>query len=136
MTIANRPREEVSIFGDLAEICARPGFIHAVAAFCMRDNVWGFDGRLKAEDVLRRRGRELIRSEISTLAGLMLKGSLDQTFPGPAAIQEMMDGAERLLEELHQSMIVPMHESIANAVKTGDREHNPLANAAVVPIDA
>jgi len=43
----------------------------------------------------------LIRTEINTLLGLMIKRDIDWSLPAPEMVQEYMDATEQLLEELH-----------------------------------
>ena len=50
-TKRNRPmRSEHTIFADLAALCVAPGYIHAVATLCYRDNVVGFAKELTPDD--------------------------------------------------------------------------------------
>lgn len=131
--MTKKSRDEAEIFADLQKLCGERGFVHAIAAFCFRDNVWGFGDELRAEDVLKQRSsKELIRTEISTLVGLMIKGGVDFSFPGPAAIQSMMDRAEALLDELHHSMMEPLFSAMAEAMKVGRDEINPFGSAAAM----
>jgi hypothetical protein len=46
----------------------------------------------------------LIRTEISTLIGLLIKGEVDHTLPGPAVVQQYLDKTEALLQEMHEAM--------------------------------
>lgn len=46
----------------------------------------------------------LIRTEINTLLGLMIKAEIDWTLPAPETVQEYMDATEQLLEELHHCL--------------------------------
>ncbi|MDR8765129.1 hypothetical protein FEP85_02547 [Burkholderia multivorans] len=46
----------------------------------------------------------LIRTEISTLIGLMVKAEIDWKVPSPEILQEYIDTSEKLLEELHHGM--------------------------------
>lgn len=46
----------------------------------------------------------LIRTEINTLLGLMIKAEIDWSLPAPKMVQEYMDATERLLEELHHCL--------------------------------
>ena len=69
-------RSEKDIFNDLAALCASPGYVHAIAYFCYRDHVVGFGDELKAEDYSKLFSMDrLIRTEISTLIGLMLRAA-------------------------------------------------------------
>lgn len=42
-------RPEPEIFADLAALCVSPGFIHAIAYFCWRDNLILFSGKQVVE---------------------------------------------------------------------------------------
>lgn len=46
----------------------------------------------------------LIRTEINTLLGLMIKVDIDWTLLAPRTLQEYIDAAEKLLEELHRCL--------------------------------
>lgn len=46
----------------------------------------------------------LIRTEINTLLGLMIKAEIDWTLPAPETVQEYMDATEQFLEELHHCL--------------------------------
>ncbi len=46
----------------------------------------------------------LIRTEINTLLGLMIKAEIDWSLPAPKIVQEYMDVTEKLLEELHHCL--------------------------------
>ncbi len=128
------PRTEEVIFNDLSALCRESGFAHALSAFCFRDNVWGFGNELTAKDVLATRsGKALIRTELATLQGLMIKGPVDFSFPGADAVQSMMDRAEALLDELHHSMMTPMLAAMAAAMKDGPMAAaNPFGTAAAI----
>lgn len=54
----------------------------------------------------------LIRTEISTLVGLLIKKDLDLTMPPAAVIQEYIDKTEALLEELHHTMSATMFSNL------------------------
>ena len=67
-------RSEQEVFDELAGVCQRPGFPHAIAAFCYRDNIVGYSDELKGEDYAKMfSSNRLIRTEISTLIGLMAR---------------------------------------------------------------
>lgn len=46
----------------------------------------------------------LIRTEINTLLGLMIKAEVDWSLPSPKTVQAYINEAERLLEELHSCL--------------------------------
>lgn len=98
-------RTEQEVFEDLAAICCQPGYVHAIARFCFRDNVILHAGDMKKADVRKMFSpSRLIRTEINTLLGLMIKAEIDWTLPAPKTLQEYMDATEKLLEELHHCL--------------------------------
>ena len=63
-------RKESEIFLELAEICASPGYLHAIAYLCYQNDTIRYAVTLTPEDMLRRHSDFLVRTEISTLIGL------------------------------------------------------------------
>ena len=55
---------------------------------------------------MRSRSR-LIRTEITTLIGLTMRGPIDFSLPAPEVLSDYIQQAEALLEELHQTMLPP-----------------------------
>lgn len=95
-----QPREESQILEDLATLAASPGYVHAVAHICHRDNVMHIKGKLKPSDMERLFSRErLIRTELTTLIGLMAKKPLDLS---PQRL-EVVEGASSALIPLCES---------------------------------
>lgn len=83
-----KPRDESKIFEDLAALAASPGYVHAVAQMCHRDNVIYFKDKLKPSDMEGLFSRErLIRTELTTLIGLMAKTSLNFSQPTAQALK-------------------------------------------------
>lgn len=100
---STRPEQEV--FADLAAICCQPGYVHAIAHICFRDNVILHAGDMKEADMRKMFSpSRLIRTEINTLLGLTIKADIDWTLPAPRTLQEYMDATEKLLEELHHCL--------------------------------
>ncbi|TJV70068.1 MAG: prepilin peptidase [Mesorhizobium sp.] len=102
-------RNEAEIFEELQKLCHSPGYIHAIAYFCWRDNLIRFAGdQITEDDVQHQYSHEqLLRSEISTLIGLMAKGATDMSIPKPATLQNYIDQSEALLHEMHMSLQKP-----------------------------
>ncbi|SUB02078.1 Predicted metal-binding protein related to the C-terminal domain of SecA [Pannonibacter phragmitetus] len=102
-------REEGEIFQELQKLCTSPGFIHVIAFFCWRDNFIRFSGdQVTEKDVEHQYSHEkLLRSEISTLIGLMAKGNVDIGIPEPSTLQNYIDQTEALLHEMHMSLQKP-----------------------------
>ena len=98
-------RNELEIFKDLEELCTSPGYAHVIAYFCYRDNTIRYVGEISVEDRLQQfSGNRLIRSEISTLIGLMYKKEIILSIPEPDIFQKYIDQTESLLEEIHNAM--------------------------------
>lgn len=75
-------REESEIISDLAQVCASPGYIHAIAYICFRDNTIKYADTVTADDMVHQYSMErLARTEISTLIGLARKEQLNTDLP-------------------------------------------------------
>jgi hypothetical protein len=106
-------RVEQEIFKDLAELCVSSGYVHVVAHFCFRDSTVRFLGDLKPEDMdhLFSMSR-LIRTEISTLIGLMAKKPIDYALPPPNEFRRLATKTEELLEEIHEAMTLSWRDGL------------------------
>ena len=113
-------RTEDEIFESLCTLTASPGYAHALAYLCLRDNAIFLSGDLVETDVANLFSEErLQRTEQSTLIGLMLKQSpLDLTLPAPETLQGYIADTEELLKELHHSMM----EVVVESVHSGDHD--------------
>ena len=125
-------RSEQEIFDDLASLCASPGYAHAVAYLCSRDNMIHYAGEMKAEDMqhLFTKSR-LIRTETSTLIGLMLKSPIDYTLPATPVLEKYIESTEALLEEIHNAMTAPFWRDMDPA-KIAEKGFNPFTNGAAL----
>lgn len=110
-------RAEAAVFGDLAELCSNPGYVHALAYICHRDNFIAYDTEMKSPDMAKlfTRGR-LIRTEITTLIGLVVQQHIDLSLPEPVVMQSYIDRTDALMDELHAAIGSPMFENIHAAV--------------------
>lgn len=98
----NTTRSEQEVFTDLEALCQRPGYVHVLAHICFRDNMISYADRMTEDDMGEMYSeRRIIRTEINTLIGLMIKVEIDWTIPAAEVQQEYLDTTERLLEELH-----------------------------------
>lgn len=105
----NVQRTERDIFVELEALCASPGFIHAIAYICMRDNLFMYSGEMKVEDMASLYGRErLLRNEVNVLVGLMVKHKIDYSLPDEATAERYVKRTQELLDEIHQAMPAPM----------------------------
>jgi hypothetical protein len=105
---ASPVRAEQEVFDDLHRLCRSPGFVHALAFLCFSENTVGIGETLRAEDLLPRYSPDrLIRNELSTLMGLLVRGPIDFSVPNAVTMEKYLDGSKALLEELHVSMLAP-----------------------------
>lgn len=125
-------RAEQEIFDDLAKLCSSPGYVHAIAYFCFRDNMIHYSGDMKPEDMQHLFSKtRLIRTEISTLVGLLLKNEIDYSLPTADVMKQYLEKTEALLEEIHQSMLVPWWAEL-DPKKVADKGVKPFANGAAL----
>lgn len=62
-------RAEQEIFDELTNLCASPGYAHAIAYLCFRDNVIRYSGEMTAADMqhlFRRAGWSALRHRPSS----------------------------------------------------------------------
>jgi SEC-C motif len=119
-------RKENEIFRELSTICTSPGYVHALAYLCFRDSVVGYSEEMSGEDVSHLFSPDrLIRTETSTLIGLMVQQGIDCSLPNAQTIQHYIGETERLLKELHENMSAPMMEELRDALESG-KKTNPF----------
>ena len=99
-------RSEHTIFADLATLCVSPGYIHAAATLCYRDNVVGFAKELTPDDLawLLNPAR-LSRAELTTLIGLLVRSPVDFRLPASHVLSDYIRRSEALLKELHDALL-------------------------------
>lgn len=126
-------RTEAEIFEDLQKLCRSPGYIHAIAYFCWRDNLIKFAGKQITEDDLdhQHSHEKLLRTEISTLIGLMAKGDIDIGIPEPSTLQAYLDQTEELLHEMHMCLQKPWIDALEAVARNPSKANriNPLSTA-------
>lgn len=94
-----------SIFNALGRLCTSKGFIHALAALQVRENVVSHDGHLTAHDLLKHVGPDrLIRTELTTLIGLLMREPIDFSLPSPQTLSTYIQQSDSLLGQLHEAM--------------------------------
>ncbi len=121
-----QPMEESKILQDLTTLASSPGYIHAIANICHRDNVIHINGKLKPSDMDRLFSRErLIRTELTTLIGLMVKKPLDLSQQPIDVIEAYIARTDALMQELHNTMSFPMFASMFEAVKASATPQKP-----------
>lgn len=122
--IATRTEQEV--FNELEELCSSPGYIHCISYYCFKDNIYWYEGDLTPDDIAKLHSEDkLIRSEISTLIGLLLKNDIDYTIPDPHQQKEYIERTDALLKELHYAMMTPANNIFMDMIKDGKKD-NPF----------
>ncbi|WP_298938535.1 SEC-C metal-binding domain-containing protein [uncultured Ruegeria sp.] len=99
-------RTEEECFQELMDLCGSPGFAHAIAVFCLRDNFISYKDQMTGELIAdKKTPSRLVRTEIASLIGGLLGGTGSTELVDQAVIATYLEQAERLLEEIHQCMI-------------------------------
>ncbi len=121
-----KPREESQIWEDLVTLAASPGYVHAIAHSCHRDNYILIKDSLQPSDMDRLFSRErLIRTELTTLIGLMAKKPLDVSLQPSNVVEGYVKRTDDLMRELHDAMSYPMCASMSEAMKAGTEPPDP-----------
>jgi hypothetical protein len=121
-------RSEQEIFEELSVVCTTPGFIHVIGMFCFRDNIIRYRDKMTAEDYSKLFSpNRLIRTEISTLIGLLVRAQIERNLPSPDELERLLLKSEALLAELHEAMTEPFKRNIGLAFERSRAEvsHSP-----------
>jgi hypothetical protein len=119
-------RSEQAIFDELALLCTSPGYAHAIAYFCFRDHIVGFGDELESEDYAGLFSSErLIRAEISTLIGLMIRAPRDFDLPDQETLETYIVQTEALLKELHEALQEPMTKELRALLSDPNKTSDP-----------
>lgn len=106
-------RNEADVFADLATLVISPGYAHAIAQICQRDNCVIFSEELKSSNMAQLFStNRLIRTEVTTLLGLMVRQPLDLTLPTADVIKAYVERTDELMEEMHSALTRPMYDSL------------------------
>lgn len=125
-------RTEAEIFSDLSILCKSSGYVHVISHFFFRDQLVVYsEGGMTPEDMQHLFSMtRLVRTEISTLLGLMVQSELDFTKPPPDIFQQYVEKTEILLNELHYAFPMPKMESLnsheENIFGRGDFLREPI----------
>lgn len=96
---------EGDVFAELKSLCTSPGYVHALAFVCYRDNMIAYRDEMRPDDMTKLFSRErLIRTEITTLLGLLVQSNIVHTLPVPDVMQSYIDKTDALMKELHNAM--------------------------------
>ncbi len=115
-------RDEPRIFEELASLCISPGYVHAIAYLCFRDNIIRYADEVTPEDMSGVSSMDnLSRMEIATLIGLLIKAPIDFAMPAAKQLQDYINRSDQLLTELHHviSMESFQTESWQELAETG-----------------
>ncbi|MFA5667712.1 MAG: nuclease-related domain-containing protein [Balneolaceae bacterium] len=117
-------KKEKEIFLELSDLCISKGYPHVIAFLCFRDNTIKFSVELSGNDFANHYSQEsLLRIEISTLIGLMVKKSIDYSLPTPLNLQKLIDSTDSLLHELHLAIAKPLMEELNKNLSSGSDEN-------------
>jgi hypothetical protein len=123
-------RPEADILADLTQLCSQPGYIHAFA-FLSMEAVIHYSGELTTEDLAAIYTPDrLIRTETTTLLGLLIKADINQDLPAPDVVQSYIDQSKHLLQELHDSMAGMAFQEIFT--NPPNRSDDPFCRGAVL----
>ncbi|WP_439861369.1 YecA family protein [Pseudomonas sp. MBLB4136] len=129
-------RSEADIFADLISLTAQPGYIHAIASICYRDNFVAIHGEHKAADISHLFDtKRLNRNEITTLLGLVVRQPLDLSEPDTGTLSSYIARTDELMAELHDSMSSSAFGKLISEAKAGgDLDNFWQGNAMREPI--
>src|SRR4051812_4326413 len=106
-------RLEHQVFLELEELCKSPGFAYVLAYLCHRENAVTYGEKLEPSNFNHQFSeRHLVRTELCTLIGLLCKTPLMLVMPHPDNMQDMINRAEALLEEMHQILAAPLRGTV------------------------
>lgn len=124
--VMKKPREESEVLEDLVTLTALPGYAHAIANICHRDNTIFMKGNLQSSDLDGLfNSKRLIRTELTTLIGLMAKRPLDLSLQPFDVLDGYVERTDILMQELHDSMSYPMLSSMLEAFLAGTETPDP-----------
>jgi SEC-C motif len=111
-------RSEPEIFADLERVCRSPGYIHVFSSLVVKNTFVAYGETITGEDFENTFGDDrLIRTELCTLQGLMLKGDLDFSRPTNEHLGAMEHDTLRLLEEMHHILASGVRSRIDQALE-------------------
>jgi hypothetical protein len=115
-------RSEAAVFDDLAALARQPGYVHAIAQICYRDNFIAYRKEMKPADLQKLFSQNrLIRTEITTILGLLIRDAIDFSVPTEHAIKTYVDRTDDLLKELHDAIGAPGWHAVIAAAKKGEQ---------------
>ncbi|WP_457329218.1 YecA family protein [Rhizobacter sp. P5_C2] len=129
-------RSEGDVVADLLALTGSPGYVHAIAAICVRDNLVVYREELTVSDMEKvHQPSRLLRTELMVLLGFMCRSERDLAEPTAQDLARYVARSDELLSELHEAMWLPMRESmleLLNSVPSAGGEEG-CAEAVEVP---
>jgi hypothetical protein len=102
----NPKKSEAEVIDDLITLCSSNGFIHVLSYITARDCLILSQGELDKQDFGHwYSNNKLLRTEISTLHGLMLKSKIECEVPEELEFINMVNSVDQLMQDLHDSML-------------------------------
>jgi hypothetical protein len=102
-------RDEAAIFSDIGQLCLTDGYIYVLAWICFRDNIILYEDHIQESDMEHLFSpNRIIRTELSTLAGLMVKGNISLDCPSSDEFNRLVDKTDELIKELHDVFRLPL----------------------------
>lgn len=122
-------RNELEVFKELEELCKTSGYLHVIAYFCFRDNVFLLNNKITVENIITQQyiKDRLLRTEISTLIGLTFKNPISLDFTNDTNFNEIVHKTENLLKDLHSSMFNAKEIFKFDEYGNLDKNFNPLS---------
>lgn len=125
-------RLENEVMEELEALVSSPGYLHAAAFLCFRDNFVTYSEDITPEQFGKLySATRLIRTEISTLIGLALKHPISWALPSPKDLERYISRTEALLAELHETLNAPMYDILKRTAQ-GERDTNPFSAGSVL----
>ena len=111
-------RSVQEVFDELEILCGRKGYIHVLAVLSFRDMNMSYTNEMTPQAMAESYDKDrTVRTEFSTLLGLMLKSPIDASMQSLSKMQLMIEKTHALLEEMHVCLTMPTFDAIEkNAV--------------------
>jgi hypothetical protein len=114
-------RSEREVFEDLEKLTCASGYVHAIAYICYKDNFLAYSEQITPTDMLKMFSPDrLIRNEISTVVGLLIKSPIDFRLPSQTDLEGLVNNTYQLLEELHESVSHDLFDSVRSPGSISD----------------
>jgi hypothetical protein len=125
-------REMQAIFADLSALTSSPGYVHALAEICYRDDFITFQDEVKTDDLQKMfRPDRLIRTEFNVLLGLWAQGPRNFEEPADTVLDAYVASSDALMEELHNTMTAPMFKRPPSSPEASSETNVGLAGEAM-----